>query len=96
MLYFTRDDLQHTNYLWDSQENHDELNQRGFPSNKPFARTEGREMVSFINALARSNNWNPSDKSLGHRAERLIKQHLPHGVRGTADIRNWLAELWNK
>jgi hypothetical protein len=94
MAYFSNADLQYKDYVWHSRQNHDDPTKTHFPDNVLLATREGYEMVSFINAIARQNNWN-GNKGGGYKIERLIRQYLPAHIRGRQDVLAWLSSNWS-
>jgi len=70
--------------LIDSQE-HTELN-----------RTEGFEMLHYINSLAKTWGWHTDNLSSFRHLERIIRHEVPENIREYADILNWLQNNYTK
>jgi hypothetical protein len=64
----------------------------GKPDSTFLNRSEGYEVLAFINRLAVTNNW--KQKASGLKTERLIKKHLPNDTRSQANVRKWLVDNW--
>lgn len=52
-------------------------------------RSEGYEMLYFINSLAKSWNWNAPLVSYQH-LERVIRQEVPSNTRTHSGIKTWI------
>ena len=86
----SRADLQY-DYSWEASEG-DNARIVGFPDNVLLNRHEGYEVLPFINRFADKHGW--EKKISGHKAEWLIKEHLPSNVRSHENVRQWLESNW--
>jgi hypothetical protein len=64
----------------------------GKPDSTLLNRSEGYEVLAFINSFAVTNDW--KQKASGLKTERLIKKHLPGDTRSHANVRKWLVDNW--
>jgi len=53
-------------------------------------RTEGFEMLHFINSLARTWGWQTDNLSSFRHLERIIRKELPENICAHTDILNWI------
>lgn len=64
----------------------------GKPDSTLLNRSEGYEVLHFINRVAAASNW--TNKSLGLKVERMIKKHLPGDTRSHSNVWQWLVDNW--
>ncbi|WP_407366068.1 hypothetical protein ABFU50_12975 [Xanthomonas campestris pv. campestris] len=83
-------DLQHE-YSWKALEG-DNPHVVGAPDSTLLSRSEGYEVLDFINRFAEQHNL--KQKNSGKETEWLIKIKLPSNVRSHANVRSWLEKNW--
>lgn len=66
----------------------------GKPDSTLLNRSEGYEVLPFINRFADKHKF--KEKSLGLKTEWLIKEHLPSNLRSHAHVEKWLEDNWNE
>lgn len=65
----------------------------GKPDSTFLNRSEGYEVLAFINSFAVRNNW--KQKASGLKTERLIRKHLPGDTRSHSNVKKWLVDNWS-
>lgn len=78
-------------YSWTTTRN-DDPKITGIPDSILLNRQEGYEVLSFINRFAKVQKL--TQKIIGLKAERLIKENLPSEIRSHCNITNWLLKNW--
>ncbi|MGX8286482.1 hypothetical protein [Xanthomonas oryzae] len=91
MALVTKKDLQFQ-YSWTAI-HPDDARVTGIPDSTFLNRSEGYEVLAFLNWLATTNKWIDKDPAL--KAERMIKNHLPGTIRSRANVWQWLVDNWN-
>lgn len=86
----TRKDLQH-DYSWEATGG-DNPRLVGFPDDVLLSRTEGYEVLPFINRFA--ERYKLEQKVYGHKTEWLIRENLPTSIRSHEKVRKWLVDNW--
>jgi len=76
-------------YKWSARADHDNPKIIGGNDSAQLNRTEGYEMLYFINSLAKSWNWNDSLNSC-QRLERIIRNIVPSTTRTHSGIKAWI------
>lgn len=77
-------------YKWTANANHDNPDVRHGKDAKELDRSEGYEMLDFINALAKDWKWENVDLSSYHNLERIIKTQVPPHIHKHEDIKRWI------
>jgi hypothetical protein len=66
----------------------------GIPDSTLLNRSEGYEVLAFINRLAQASNWTTKEPAL--KAERMIKTALPGNIRSHSNVWQWLVDNWQR
>jgi hypothetical protein len=86
----------YTDYKWFARADHDNPKITGGTDHSELNRTEGYEMLYFINRLADVWNWfNPPLQSLQH-LEKIIRDEVPSSIRTHKGIENWIESNYKK
>lgn len=80
-------------YSWEATKT-DNPNIKGSPDNDLLNRTEGYEVLYFIQQFMKKQKTR-SIKT-GVKAEALIINYIPSHIRSRKDIEDWLIENWNR
>lgn len=81
-------------YTWKAKEEDDNPNRRGGKDRVELDRTEGYEVLYFLNKYV--HIWisdNPPLK-MYHKAEEMLRHKVPKDLRRQADIARWMAANW--
>lgn len=62
------------------------------PDSSNLRRHDWYEMLYFVNKFANTNGL--GSLGVAKHAERLIQEHVPHGLRSHDEIRKWLLDNW--
>lgn len=96
MLY---DDGNH--YKWKAAADHDNPYYRGGTDHSELNRTEGYEVLYFINHLAGTWRWTNSAGELVEptlsslqKIEKMIRYHVPTPIRKREQIAAWILSNW--
>ena len=90
-MEYTRGNMYYSDYKWFARADHDNPKIIGGNDHSELNRTEGYEMLYFINSLAKKWGWtNPPLQSLQH-LEQIIRTKVPSNIRTHAGIQEWIA-----
>lgn len=82
-------------YKWTAKDDSDNPYYRGGTDRAQLNRTEGYEVLYFINHLA-SKRWNqPVNLGTYQKIERMIRYAVPSDIRNREAIENWIVSNWN-
>ena len=87
MANFGRGSLRYS-YSWTASKEHDNARITGFPDNYLLDRTEGYEVLPFINRYMTAKGW--VNEATFQGIEHSIRVNLPGNVRGHRTIKDWL------
>lgn len=89
-MAYTSGAMYYKDYKWSARADHDNPKIIGGTDHAELNRTEGYEMLYFINSLARTWNWtNVSHNSYQH-LERIIRTEVPTNTRTHSGIKSWI------
>lgn len=86
---FQRSEMLYT-YNWSTKYENDDPRVTGEPDSTLLDRTEGYEMLYFINSCARKWNWTGYLTSAYQRLEKIIKTEVPSDIRSQQKIKEWI------
>lgn len=91
---FSRSNLKFKdNYSWEISKG-DNPSIKGSPDNDLLNRTEGYEVLYFIQQFMKKQKTRSI--RVGTKAEALIINYIPSHIRSRKDIEDWLIENWNR
>jgi len=79
-------------YKWTAPSDHDNPYVRHGKEAKELNRSEGYEMIYFINALAKAWNWTNAPVASYQNLERIIKDKVPHHIHKHDEIKKWIEQ----
>ena len=82
-------------YKWEAKADHDNPKIIGGTDHAELNRTEGYEMLYFINSLAKTWGWDDSLSSR-QKLEKVIRTEVPHSIRTHSKIKAWLEANYKK
>lgn len=88
-MAYTASQMVYKDYRWSARANHDNPKFIGDQEHSELNRTEGYEMLYFINSLAKTWNWGENTAAC-QRLEKIIKTDVPSDIRTHTKIRNWI------
>lgn len=77
-------------YKWSAQADHDNPNYTGGTDHKQLNRTEGYEVLYFI------NRWKNQALVIYQKIEKMIRYDAPSNIRTHKEVADWIVENWNK
>lgn len=86
---YSKSQMVFDDYKWAARADHDNPKIISGTDHAELNRSEGYEMLYFINSLAKSWNWNDSLASYQH-LERVIRQEVPSNTRTHGGIKSWI------
>lgn len=92
MALMQKSDLIHE-YSWKAQSG-DNPKIVGFPDSHLLNRTEGYEVLDFINRYAEKHSL--KQKASGSKIEKMIKSYLPGDVRSHKNVEAWITSHWKQ
>lgn len=93
MAIFNKSDLLCKDYNWSTKYTNDDPRITGKPDSNLLNKSEGYEVLYFINKFAEKHNLGKSECL---KAEMKIKNEMPSSIRSQIDTLYWLEINWNK
>lgn len=83
-------------YKWAAKDDSDNPYYRGGSDRAQLNRTEGYEVLYFINHIA-GKRWrtNPATLSTFNKIESMIRYSVPTNIRKRETIENWICDNWS-
>ena len=85
-------------YKWKAEADHDDPTFRGATDRLELNRTEGYEVLYFINHFGKKH-WtasNPPSVNCYQKIEKMIRHAVPSKIQSHDKIADWIAENWEK
>lgn len=79
-------------YKWDEKEKTKKVKSIGADEQAALNRTEGYEMLNYINSLAKTWGWEIDNMSSFRNLERIIRREVPEDIQTHAGILAWLQD----
>lgn len=95
-MEYTRPQMVFKDYKWTARADHDDPRFIGAQERSMLNRTEGYEMLWFINSLAKTWNWTNIALSSYQHLERIIRENVPGDIRTHNEIRQWIANRYER
>lgn len=92
MSLMTKNDLIYTDYKWKAKDDKDNPIITGFPDSALLNRSEGYEVLAFINRF--SVKYGFTQVADGQKVERFIHDYLPSDVRSHKNVHDWIVANW--
>lgn len=86
-----RADLNYTDYKWTAIADHDNPKVIGGNDHSQLNRTEGYEMLYFINSLMHTWNWTVGSTYSARHLEQIIRTEVPSSIRTHSGIKEWIS-----
>lgn len=93
---YQRSQMVYTDYKWQAIADHDNPKIIYGTDYSELNRTEGYEMLYFINSLAKTWNWNNAPLSSFNRLERIIRTEVPSSTRKHSGIEAWISSNYSQ
>lgn len=89
---YKKSDMVYTDYKWDTKYTDDDPKVTGEPDSSLLARTEGWEMLYFINKLGEKWSWATEDIPAKKKLEKTIRTKVPSNIRSQSGIKSWIED----
>jgi hypothetical protein len=94
-MAYTKGNMVYNDYKWSARADHDNPKIIGGTDHSELNRTEGYEMLYFINSIAKTWGWN--DSLLSYQSlEKIIRDSVPSNIRTHTGIKNWISGHYDK
>jgi len=91
-MAYIKNDMVFFDYNWDEKRRNNEVKSIGVNEQAELNRTEGFEMLNYINSLAKTWGWETDNMSSFRHLERIIRREVPEDIQTHADILTWLQD----
>jgi hypothetical protein len=88
MASFNKSDLQHNHYNWSNKSQQDFEKIRGFHDDASLTKTEGYEVLPYINRYMNYRSWKLITSF--HKIENAIINELPNDIKLHSTVKKWL------
>jgi len=96
---YKKADMLYHDYSWTAQADHDNPKIIREQDYSMLNRSEGYEMLYFINSLGRTWNWAVDDLVAYRKLEKTIRTLVPVNIRTHSAIKSWIEQnyksFWN-
>lgn len=93
---FTRQDMYYKDYSWHARDERDDPRITGEPDSTLLDRTEGYEMLYFVNKCAEKWNWSNSSVASYQKIERSVRAHVPSHIRAQSAIKSYIEQHYKE
>lgn len=94
-MTYLRSQMVYDDYKWTSKADHDNPKFIGAQESAMLNRSEGYEMLWFINSLAKTWGWADNSTSSCQHLERIIRTEVPSSTRTHSGIKDWIAAKYS-
>jgi len=91
-MAYIKNDMVFFDYNWDEKRRNNEVKSIGVNEQAELDRSEGFEMLNYINSLAKTWGWETDNMSSFRQLERIIRKEVPEDIQTHADILTWLQD----
>lgn len=89
-MAYKKSDMVYKDYKWTAGADNDNPNITGKPDSTMLNRSEGYEMLYYINRLAYLWGWSKDNIPPMQRLEKIIREMVPSNIRTHGGIRQWI------
>ena len=89
-MAYKKSNMVYSDYHWKAKDDHDDPNFIHKPDSTELNRTEGYEMLYFINYCAQKWKWGGENISSMQKLEKTIRTKVPSSIRNHTAIRLWI------
>ena len=91
-MAYIKNDMVFFDYNWNEKRRNNEVKSIGVNEQAELDRSEGFEMLDYINSLAKTWGWETDNMSSFRQLERIIRKEVPEDIQTHADILTWLQD----
>ena len=89
-MNYTKSQMVYTDYKWTANADHDNPKIIAGADHTELNRTEGYEMLYFINSLAKAWGWASTSLASCKKLETIIREKVPTSTRTHKGIKTWI------
>lgn len=93
-MEYKRSQMVFYDYKWTAKAGNDNPRFIGAQERSMLNRSEGYEMLWFINSLAKTWGWTSDQLASYQNLERIIRENVPSEIRTHDGIRQWIANRY--
>jgi hypothetical protein len=95
-MSFTQSEMIYKDYKWTAKADHDNPYYTKGTDYSELNRTEGYEILYFINHLGKKR-WTAEPNLVTYqKIEKMIREDVPHNIRTHKKIEDWICDNWKK
>jgi len=95
-MVYTKAQMVYQDYKWTARADHDNPKIIGGQEHSELNRSEGYEMLYFINSLAKTWGWSESNLTSKQKLETIIRTNVPSSIRTHTKIKEWIEGHYSK
>lgn len=95
-MSYTKSQMVYDDYKWTAKTGHDNPQIIGGQERSELNRSEGYEMLYFINSLAKTWGWTLPYTDSARRLEQIIRNKVPSSTRTHSGIKEWIQLRYEK
>ena len=88
---YQKQNMVYNDYDWSTKYGKNDPKIKGEPDETVFCRTEGQEMLYFINRCARKWGWSHDILAM-QRLEKIIRETVPATIHSQIEVYKWIQE----
>ncbi len=88
-MAYSKSQMVYNDYKWTARADHDNPKFIGAQESAMLNRSEGYEMLWYINSLAKTWGWKDNQSSY-QNLERVIRDKVPSTIRSHSKIKEWI------
>jgi hypothetical protein len=89
-MFYEKTNMVYADYTWTASADHDNPRVIGADDHTDLNRSEGNEVLYFINSLAVTWGWQNASLSSFQSLEKIIRNEVPSSMRTYAQIKSWI------
>lgn len=90
-MSYKKSNMVYDDYKWTAGADHDNPKIIGGTDRAELNRSEGYEMLYFINSLAKTWGWQNISLGSYQNLERILRTKVPSNIRTHSGIKNWIS-----
>ncbi len=95
-MAYKKSDMVFDDYKWNARADYDNPKIIGGTDHAELNRSEGYEMLYFINSLAKTWKWPEDALSSYKHLEKIIRNEVPSSIRTHSGISQWISNKYEK
>jgi hypothetical protein len=95
-MAYLRSEMVYNDYKWTARADHDNHKIIAGTDHNELNRTEGYEMLYFINSLGKTWGWSENSTNSYQHLERIIRNEVPSNIQKHGAIKEWISTHYQK